>query len=34
VSVLALSDAALADRLDAWRAKQTENVALVPKEEA
>jgi 5-(carboxyamino)imidazole ribonucleotide mutase len=33
-SVLALSDADLSDRLDAWRAKQTESVALVPKDEA
>ncbi len=34
VSVLALSDAPLAMRLDAWRLKQTESVALVPKDEA
>ncbi len=33
-SVLALSDSELADRLDAWRAKQTDSVALVPKDEA
>lgn len=33
-SVLALSDADLATRLDLWRAKQTDNVALVPKDEA
>jgi 5-(carboxyamino)imidazole ribonucleotide mutase len=29
-AVLALSDAALADRLDAWRIRQTEAVALAP----
>ena len=29
-SVLALSDAALAERLDAWRARQTEAVATHP----
>lgn len=29
-SVLALSDAAVADRLDAWRARQTEAVAIHP----
>jgi 5-(carboxyamino)imidazole ribonucleotide mutase len=34
VAVLALSDVALATRLDAWRARQTESVALVPKDEA
>jgi 5-(carboxyamino)imidazole ribonucleotide mutase len=34
VAVLALSDDALATRLDAWRARQTESVALVPKDEA
>jgi 5-(carboxyamino)imidazole ribonucleotide mutase len=33
-SVLALSDADLAARLDLWRAKQTDGVALVPKDEA
>ncbi len=33
-SVLALSDIDLANRLDAWRAKQTESVALEPKDEA
>jgi 5-(carboxyamino)imidazole ribonucleotide mutase len=33
-SVLALGDAALAERLDAWRARQTDSVALVPKDEA
>lgn len=33
-SVLALSDDALASRLEAWRTKQTESVALVPKDEA
>src|SRR5581483_2507528 len=31
-SVLALSDPSLGDRLDAWRARQTEAVAEVPKE--
>ncbi|MEF2551223.1 5-(carboxyamino)imidazole ribonucleotide mutase [Aurantimonas sp. A2-1-M11] len=31
-SVLALSDAALADRLDAWRQAQTDSVAAVPKD--
>jgi 5-(carboxyamino)imidazole ribonucleotide mutase len=33
-AVLALSDAALADRLDAWRAKQTAAVAERPSNEA
>ncbi len=33
-SVLALSDDALATRLQAWRDKQTAGVALVPKDEA
>jgi 5-(carboxyamino)imidazole ribonucleotide mutase len=33
-SVLALSDAALARRLDAWRARQTEAVAETPKDSA
>jgi 5-(carboxyamino)imidazole ribonucleotide mutase len=33
-SVLALNDAELATRLDLWRAKQTDSVALVPKDEA
>ncbi len=33
-AVLALGDAALADRLDAWRAAQTEKVAETPSEEA
>jgi 5-(carboxyamino)imidazole ribonucleotide mutase len=33
-SVLALSDPALAKRLEAWRAKQTAAVALKPKDEA
>jgi len=33
-SVLALGDPALAERLDAWRARQTESVALTPKDEA
>jgi 5-(carboxyamino)imidazole ribonucleotide mutase len=32
-SVLALNDIDLADRLDAWRAKQTASVGLVPKDE-
>ncbi len=32
-SVLALSDAALAERLARWRAKQTQAVALFPKDE-
>jgi 5-(carboxyamino)imidazole ribonucleotide mutase len=32
-SVLALSDAALAQRLDAWRKKQTDAVTLTPKDE-
>lgn len=32
-SVLALSDPSLADRLDAWRAKQTAGVAETPKAE-
>ena len=30
VSVLALNDPALAERLDAWRARQTESVAERP----
>jgi len=33
-SVLALGDPALAERLDAWRARQTDSVALTPKDEA
>ena len=33
-SVLALSDEALAKRLQDWRDKQTENVAITPKDEA
>ena len=33
-SVLALNDAALARRLDAWRARQTETVADTPKDSA
>jgi len=33
-SVLALGDPALAERLDAWRARQTESVALTPRDEA
>ncbi len=33
-SVLALSDQALAKRLQDWRDKQTENVAITPKDEA
>jgi 5-(carboxyamino)imidazole ribonucleotide mutase len=33
-SVLALSDAALACRLEAWRARQTEAVADSPKDNA
>jgi 5-(carboxyamino)imidazole ribonucleotide mutase len=33
-SVLALNDAALARRLDAWRARQTEAVANAPKDSA
>jgi 5-(carboxyamino)imidazole ribonucleotide mutase len=33
-AVLALHDQALADRLDAWRARQTESVALEPGDEA
>jgi 5-(carboxyamino)imidazole ribonucleotide mutase len=33
-SVLALSDAALAGRLEAWRARQTEAVADMPKDSA
>ncbi len=33
-AVLALSDPALAERLDAWRAKQTASVAERPKDEA
>lgn len=33
-AVLALSDEALAARLEAWRKKQTDGVALVPKDEA
>ncbi|MCW2306146.1 5-(carboxyamino)imidazole ribonucleotide mutase [Rhodobium gokarnense] len=32
-SVLALSDAALADRLDAWRARQSEAIAEAPSDE-
>jgi 5-(carboxyamino)imidazole ribonucleotide mutase len=32
-SVMALNDEKLAERLDAWRTKQTEAVALVPKDE-
>jgi 5-(carboxyamino)imidazole ribonucleotide mutase len=34
VAVLALSDEALSARLEAWRKRQTESVALVPKDEA
>jgi 5-(carboxyamino)imidazole ribonucleotide mutase len=33
-AVLALSDEALASRLEAWRKKQTDSVALLPKDEA
>jgi 5-(carboxyamino)imidazole ribonucleotide mutase len=33
-AVLALSDEALSARLEAWRLKQTNSVALVPKDEA
>jgi 5-(carboxyamino)imidazole ribonucleotide mutase len=33
-AVLALSDEALSTRLEAWRKRQTESVALVPKDEA
>ncbi|MFC5386935.1 5-(carboxyamino)imidazole ribonucleotide mutase [Aquamicrobium segne] len=33
-AVLALDDAELAGRLDAWRAQQTQNVALEPKDDA
>ncbi len=33
-AVLALSDEALSLRLEAWRKKQTDSVALVPKDEA
>ena len=33
-AVLALSDEALAIRLETWRKRQTESVALVPKDEA
>src|SRR4249919_2965708 len=33
-AVLALSDDGLAERLDQWRAKQTESVALWPKDDA
>jgi 5-(carboxyamino)imidazole ribonucleotide mutase len=33
-AVLALSDEALASRLELWRLKQTSSVALVPKDEA
>ncbi len=33
-AVLALSDEALSARLEAWRKRQTESVALVPKDEA
>ncbi len=29
-AILALNDAALAERLDAWRARQTDNVAVAP----
>lgn len=32
-AVLALNDPALAERLDAWRARQTDGVALEPKDE-
>ncbi|HYE50702.1 MAG TPA: AIR carboxylase family protein, partial [Azospirillaceae bacterium] len=32
-SVLALSDPALAERLDAWRARQTDAVAAEPRDE-
>jgi 5-(carboxyamino)imidazole ribonucleotide mutase len=31
-AVLALSDGALAERLDAWRARQTQAVAMHPKD--
>jgi 5-(carboxyamino)imidazole ribonucleotide mutase len=34
VAVLALQDSALAERLDAWRARQTESVAERPTDEA
>ncbi len=33
-AVLALSDEALSSRLESWRKKQTDSVALVPKDEA
>lgn len=33
-SILALNDPALAERLDAWRARQTDNVAEFPREDA
>jgi 5-(carboxyamino)imidazole ribonucleotide mutase len=33
-SVLALNDVELATRLDVWRTKQTDSVALIPKDEA
>jgi 5-(carboxyamino)imidazole ribonucleotide mutase len=33
-AVLALSDEALASRLEVWRKRQTESVALVPKDDA
>jgi 5-(carboxyamino)imidazole ribonucleotide mutase len=33
-AVLALSDEALSTRLEAWRLKQTNSVALIPKDEA
>jgi 5-(carboxyamino)imidazole ribonucleotide mutase len=33
-AVLALGDPALAQRLDAWRQRQTQSVALAPKDEA
>jgi 5-(carboxyamino)imidazole ribonucleotide mutase len=33
-AVLALSDEALAARLDAWRKKQTESIAAVPRDDA
>jgi 5-(carboxyamino)imidazole ribonucleotide mutase len=33
-SVLALSDKALAKRLEAWREKQTAGVAITPKDDA
>jgi 5-(carboxyamino)imidazole ribonucleotide mutase len=34
VAVLALTDEPLAERLDAWRARQTESVAERPSEDA